>query len=62
MKQRLLLCCNMANPIVIDLTIDDSEEDSPSTIEEAPNACNQSDEEDLRTDDEEAPHSCKIKG
>ena len=46
-------------PIVIDLTIDDSEEDSPNTIEEAPNACNQSDEEELSTDDEEIPHSCK---
>ena len=49
------MCTSMANPTVIDLTIDESEEDSQSEVEEVQNACNYSDEEDLNTD-EEAPN------
>ena len=52
------MCSSMANPTVIDLTIDESEEDSQSEVEKVQNACNYSDEEDLSTD-EEAPNAYK---
>ena len=51
----------MCSSMAIDLTIDESEEDSQSEVEEVQNACNYSDEEDLSTDEETPNAYTKIK-
>ena len=49
----------MVNPTVIDLTVEESDEDSPSKIEEVPNGNEYRDKEDLSTE-EEGPNASKI--
>ena len=48
----------MMNPMVIDLTVEESDEDSPSKIEEVPSGNEYSDKDDLSTE-EEGPNAHK---
>lgn len=50
--------CSMMNPMVIDLTVEESDEDSPSKIEEVPSGNEYSDKDDLSTE-EEGPNAHK---